>query len=338
MDNKENNYNKDLVKYIDKECDIIKDNDIDRNYTFDKAIKDMTIKENRIIPKDVADRIDKTLLELPEREDSVNNDDTKNKSRKEKHHYMTYIGIAAACIVFVLVFLLPNVSIAYAKTMADIPVLGDIIKVVTIRDFKYEDKNHEMDIKVPNVEGEDKNQESVDYINKDVKELTDILVKQFYDDVEDIGDEGHSSVYVDHEVVTNTKEWFTLRIRVHEAAGSSNTYYKYYHIDNRDGKIIYLKDLFKDDTYSEVLKKEIIRQMKEQMKKDKDLKYWTEDDEIVGDVINIDGKHNFYFDEKGRLVIHFDKYEAAPGYMGCPEFTIEKSKIKSIIKDKFIEF
>ena len=70
MANKENNCNKDLCKYIDK------DNDIDRNYTFDKAIKDMTMKENRIIPKDVADRIDKTLLELPEREDSVNNDDT----------------------------------------------------------------------------------------------------------------------------------------------------------------------------------------------------------------------------------------------------------------------
>ena len=35
------------------------------------------------IPKDVADRIDKTLMELPEREDSVYNDDTKNNSRKE---------------------------------------------------------------------------------------------------------------------------------------------------------------------------------------------------------------------------------------------------------------
>ena len=48
MANKENNCNKDPGKYIDK------DNDIDRNYTFDKAIKDMTMKENRIIPNNRA--------------------------------------------------------------------------------------------------------------------------------------------------------------------------------------------------------------------------------------------------------------------------------------------
>ena len=310
-----------------------KENNLDKDNGFDKEIKEIVSKEDRTIPKDVEDRIDKTLSELPERKDSDNNV-IKNVERKKKHYYMPYIGIAAACIVFVLVFLLPNVSVAYAKTMAEIPVFGDIIKVVTIRDYKYEDKNHEMDIKVPNVEGEDKNKDSVEYINKDVKELTDILVKQFYDDLK--LDESHSSVKLEHEVIVNNKKWFTLKLTVIEISASSNTYYKYYHIDKKDGKIVYLEDLFKDDTYSEVISKDIIRQMKEQMKKDEDVVYWTEDDEIIGDVIDIDGKHNFYFDDKGRLVIPFDKYEVAPGYMGCPQFTIEKSKISPIIKDKFM--
>ena len=209
-----------------------KDMEINKNINdFDSAIKEKVVNENRTIPKEVSDRIDKTLSELPERKSGVTDTQVENK---EKHNYMLYTGVAAACIVFSLVFLLPNVSIAYAKTMAEIPVIGDIIKVVTIRDYKYEDKNHEMDIKVPKVEGKDKNKESVEYINKDVKELTDILIKQFYDDLKTEG--SHSTVKVDNEVVTNNNKWFTLKLTVMEISASSNTYYKYYHIDKKDGK------------------------------------------------------------------------------------------------------
>lgn len=117
-----------------------KDMEINKNINdFDSAIKEKVVNENRTIPKEVSDRIDKTLSELPERKSGVTDTQVENK---EKHNYMLYTGVAAACIVFSLVFLLPNVSIAYAKTMAEIPVIGDIIKVVTIRDYKYEDKNH----------------------------------------------------------------------------------------------------------------------------------------------------------------------------------------------------
>ena len=31
-----------------------------------------------------------------------------------------------------------------------------------------------------------------------------------------------------------------------------------------------------------------------------------------------------YFDDKGDLVIVFEKYDVAPGYMGCPEFVIPR--------------
>ena len=42
---------------------------------------------------------------------------------------------------------------------------------------------------------------------------------------------------------------------------------------------------------------------------------------------------NFYFNEAGELVIAFDEYEIAPGYMGCPEFVIPKSVIKAMEKE-----
>ena len=47
--------------------------------------------------------------------------------------------------------------------------------------------------------------------------------------------ERHSSIYADHEVVTDTDTWFTLRIDVTEIAGSGYQYY--YHIDKTAGEI-----------------------------------------------------------------------------------------------------
>ncbi len=37
----------------------------------------------------------------------------------------------------------------------------------------------------------------------------------------------------------------------------------------------------------------------------------------------------------GNLVIPFDKYEISPGYMGTPEFVIDKKIIKDTLKDEF---
>jgi hypothetical protein len=36
----------------------------------------------------------------------------------------------------------------------------------------------------------------------------------------------------------------------------------------------------------------------------------------------ITANHNFYINQDNKLVISFDKYEVAPGYMGVVEFII----------------
>ena len=228
---------------------------------------------------------------------------------------------------------LPNCSTVYAKALEEIPVIGNIVEVVTIRNYFYSDRNHEMDIDVPKIEGNES--QAADYINKDVDELTKILVDRFNMDLEEIGDKGHSGIYVDYEVITNTENWFTLKICVHEVAGSSNTYYKYYHIDKRDYKIITLKDLFSDNEYSTVLENELRRQMNIEMAGDNSKIYWTENAEIGQDFVKLSDEHNFYWSENGDLVIVFDKYEVAPGYMGTPEFVIEKELLSDILKSEY---
>ena len=289
---------------------------------FDKYIKSMASEENTDIPDSVKNKIEETLAALPEKNIHI-----------KKTKILPRIAATAACFIFVIFFLLPNVSVAYAEAFEEIPIIGRLIKVITVRNYFYSDDYHEMDIDVPKVSGEDG--DAADYINNDVNKLTDTLVKQFYKDLDSIGDSGHSSIYVDYETVTNTESWFTLKMRVHEAAGSSNTYYKYYHIDRKSGKIIKLSDLSEDEGFLETLEKEIRQQMRSQMDNDSSKIYWLDDSIIGKDYVAVTPEHNFFWNENGDLVIVFDKYEVAPGAMGTPEFTVDKALISDMLKSEY---
>ena len=51
------------------------------------------------------------------------------------------------------------------------------------------------------------------------------------------------------------------------------------------------------------------------------------------DFTSIRPDQSFYINADGALVLVFDKYEAAPGYMGVVEFTIPLSEIQDLAAD-----
>ena len=289
---------------------------------FDKYIKSKAAQEQTDIPASVKNRIEQTLADLPEKKPVI-----------KQIRILPRIAAAAVCFVFITLFVLPNVSVAYAQTLEQIPVIGDIVRVVTIRNYFYADDKHEMNIDVPQIEGEDS--EAVDYINKDVSELTTALVNQFYKDLEITGNNGYGSIRVDYEATTNTERWFTLKLSVNETAASSNAYFKFYHIDKKQGRIVELGDLFNTDKYSDILVAEIKMQMQEQMANDENISYWINNSGIGEDFAAVSADQNFYWNENGDLVIIFDKYEVGPGSMGTPEFVIDKGVIRDILKPEF---
>lgn len=288
---------------------------------FDEFIRNNL--EKREVPQKVSEKIDKTLDSLPQ----------KQEQGKKKIRFLPKVAAAVAAVIVLCLFVMPNVSVVYAAALQKIPVIGSIVKVVTIRDYSYSDYFHEMNIKVPKIEGD--SGEAVDYINKDVEELTNILAERFNEELEEIGNEGHSSIYVDYDVITNTDQWFTLKITVFEAAGSSNTYYKYYHIDKVNGKIVILGDLAANEDFYSRIKENIKVQMKAQMQANSDLLYWTDNEDFGMEFEELGPNHNFYWTESGDIVIVYDKYEVAPGYMGTPEFVVEKEAIGDAIKAEY---
>ncbi|MDD5905794.1 MAG: DUF3298 domain-containing protein [Clostridiales bacterium] len=289
---------------------------------FDKYIKSEVAKEQTDIPDSVKNRIEQTLVDLPEK-----------KPVKKQIRILPRIAASAACFVFIILFLLPNVSVTYAQALEQLPVIGDLVRVVTIRNYYYDDNHWKMDINIPQIESEDS--KSVDYINKNVSELTTALINRFYEDLEINGNKGYGSLNVDYEVVTNTDSWFTLKLTVCQTAASSNTYFKFYHIDKNQGKIVELGDLFNTDKFSDSLVAEIKKQMQEQMANDENISYWINTSGIGEEFATVSADHNFYWNENGDLVIIFDKYEVGPGSMGTPEFVIDKGVIRDILKSEF---
>lgn len=66
-----------------------------------------------------------------------------------------------------------------------------------------------------------------------------------------------------------------------------------------------------------MISENIKTQMREQMVADEGVIYFLDDEDMPEfNFQSITEQTNFYFNESGELVIVFDEYEVAPGYMG----------------------
>ena len=280
--------------------------------SFDQEIRETLQAEPIPVPESVHQRTELLLDSLPEKE-------IKPQLRILPKAARRFVS-AAACILFVMLVLLPNVSVTYAHAMENIPIIGELVGIFTVRNYFYSDDRHELNADVPEVN--DPNNEQVsDLINKDVNELTGAIIQKFYGDLEISHDTGYGSIYIDYETVTNTDKWFTLKLTVSEVQASSNTYFKFYYIDRANGTYVTFGDLFDGEDFDSI--EQIIRaQMEAEMAADPDVVYWTEDSELGQNMTALNAEQNFYFDDAGNLVIVYNKYEVGPGYMGCPEFKI----------------
>ena len=239
----------------------------------------------------------------------------------KKHSYRWTAWAAAVLALFIAV---PNVSPAAAAAMADIPVLGAVVRVVTFRNYTYDDGWHSADVSVPELAGGAAAQE----VSDQVRAYTDRLIARFEETCEEeLGTEGYHGLDVTSTVVTDTDEWFTLRVDAVEIQASGYQFSRFYHIDKATGQVVTLRDLFREDAdYVTPLSEEVRRQMEQRMAADESVRYFPEEFSAI------DPEQNFYFNGEGELVLVFDEYTAAPGSMGMPEFTIPAEVYGGLLK------
>lgn len=268
----------------------------------------------------------------------------KDKLRiKRKRAFRNMAAAAAALALFIF---LPNTSADVAHAMSNIPILGELVKVVTFRDYHYESESHDADVAVPELAvkedaqagmaGDEKIQENLEKttgeINEEIQQITDSLVEEFKTSLEE---EGYQSLVIESEVLNSTPEYFTLKLVCYQAMASGMEWNYIYTIDLATGERLYLKDLFVEGSdYIGVISENIKSQMREQMKADENIHYWLDDEELLPEDIfeSITEDVSFYINEQDNIVINFNEGDVAPAYMGVVEFEIPKDAVKYILK------
>ncbi|MDU2146766.1 MAG: anti-sigma-V factor rsiV [Paeniclostridium sordellii] len=268
-------------------------------------------------------------IKIPARLNDVVNDAINKKSN---HKIQTKWLVTAASICAVVGAI--NINPVFADNLEQIPVIGNIVKIVNFSNYQIKDNGYEASIKVPKIEGLD-NKELEYKLNKEFEENGKKLYNQYLEEVKGLkesNESGHKSAESWYEVKNDNDNILSLVIYEYEAEGSSNTTRRFYNIDKKNQTVLTLEGMFKNDDYINVISENIKQQMAEQMKKDKNKIYWLNDKEARNSNFkSIKRDQGFYINKSGELVICFDKYEVGPGAMGLVEFTIPKDIIKPLM-------
>ena len=240
-------------------------------------------------------------------EQSINRAKKEKKRMKKITLYKTFGSMAA---VLAIVLILPNTSQTAAAAMQQIPLLGNLFKVVTVRENADSDTVEQAKV-------------SADAINFDINEETNKLIEEFKKSMEN--EEGYQNIYIDSNVKLDTDDLFSLELILYQGAGSGYEQHKHYTVDKKTGKELSLKDLCGDD-YIDTISEEIKTQMREQMAADETVQYWLDDPEVEEwNFDKIAEDQDFYINEDGHIVVCFNEYDVAPGSMGCVEFTLNET-------------
>ncbi|MGG0756777.1 DUF3298 domain-containing protein [Brevibacillus laterosporus] len=270
-------------------------------------------------------------MSIPKELDFTVKKSFQQKQTKKRIYILPAGAVAAAVILTAVVNFNPKV----AHGMSQVPVLKEIVKVITFTDFKEEKENIKLldefnsniNVETPVITGlKDKKFEA--HLNKIFEEDSKQLYDKFKNEEHFMEIRSYSDVVTDNPTILSIHR--EIEISFGNAPSIEN---RYVTVDKEKSVVLTLKDLFKNDQYIDVISENIKEQMTQQMKEDEKKRYWIKAEDMVSGnaFTHITSDQQFYINKDNKLVISFDKYEVAPGYMGSVEFEIPLKVISDIL-------
>lgn len=271
-----------------------------------------------------------TIIESAIKEDQV-------KTQK-KHTLQAFRRTGVAAAAFVLVFVgSVNFSSAAAMAMYEVPILGDLARVVTFKEYKYSKPDLEVNVEVPKIENTG-NEQLEERINTEIQNKIDETIKEGEKRIKEYNeavlatggteaDLHQADVYVTYTKTFSDEKYLSFYIDRLIGLASADTDRLYYNINLESGKHLTLGDVM-GDSFAEMIDPEITRQIQQRIEKGDMFFGMTEEDKELG-IPGFEGvteNTKFYINSSGNIVVCFDKYEIAPGAMGIPEFEIPKTE------------
>ena len=278
-------------------------------------------------------------MEIPEELSGTVNGLIEADKRKRKGKTLRFLyrrgAAAAACAVLFAVGL--NTNAAFAQTASEIPVIGALARVLTIRSFQETEGDYQMNVEVPAVEAE-KGEAFADRVNAEIEAIVDRYTAQAKEEFEAYKEAFFATggteeewngrqmdIVVDYEVCYQQDPVLSLELVTAKGWVAASEERHYYNLDLEKEKELTLADVLGDDWIS-ICNAVIDRQIREQIAADPGLSYFGYGDNDLAELKfrTVDGETDFYLNAAGEAVVVFPEYAIAPGYMGYREFVIGK--------------
>ena len=271
------------------------------------------------------------LIEPPQELDYVVNKSIHQGKRQKRNKLRTYIKFATSTVaaMFFLFVILLNTNESFAKTMEDVPIISKLAEVFTINEYEESSEIDLIKAKVPAIRNTG-NADLEDRINYEISTKINNIIEEAKKRAEEYKEAVLATggtmenfipieVNIDYEITYQDDSIISFVITKSESMASAYQEQYFYNIDLENGKELNLKDVLGAD-YKEIVDKQVKKQIAQREKENKENVYFTEDE---GGFSGIENEyHNFYIDKNKRVVIVFQKYEIAPGYMEIQNFEI----------------
>jgi len=236
-------------------------------------------------------------------------------------------GSAAACFAVMVGVL--NLSPTVAKAAADVPVLGGLFQILTVRRYEAERDQIYYNTEVPAVDAEaavaqrvnGEIQERVDAHLAECQKLWEEYREAFLatGGTEEEWAERTMDVKVDYEVKSQTDTTVSFVVNLFQGSFAAYNEQHYYNLDLENDRDITLRDLL-GEGWVDVCNRSIQEQIDASVDAEGFTFFFTPEE---GGFTTVDESTPFYIREDGAVVVVFPEYTIAAGAAGSPEFVIE---------------
>jgi len=274
-------------------------------------------------------RMDYEAIPIPqELDDRVREGIRQGRRNYLKKRFQRYAARAAACFAVLTAML--NLSPTIALAAAEVPVLGGLFQILTVRDFHTVEDGIRYDVSVPGAVAEG---ELARQVNALIQEKVDAHLAQAQQDWDDYRDTFFANggteeewgnremdVTVDYSIKSQTYSRVSFAVTLGEGWVAAREESYYYNLDLAEDRPITLRELL-GENWVERCNDAILAGI-EAAQDEEGFSYFFSPDE--GGFTTVDENTAFYIRGDGVPVVVFPQYSIAAGAAGSPEFPIEQ--------------
>lgn len=246
---------------------------------------------------------------------------------RARRRWTRSIGTVAACFA-VLVGTL-NLSPTVAATAADVPVLGGLFQVLTVRNYTTEQDQAYYQVKVPEVDADG---QAAQRVNAEIQKRVDAYIAEYQamwkeyreaflstGGTEEEWAKRSMDVVVDYQIMSQTDTTLSFMLDLSQCSFSAAEERHYYNLNLAEDRDITLEELLGEDWVSRC-NTSVQNYIADHTESD-GFSYFFPPEE--GGFTTVDTSTSFYIREDGTVVLSFPRYSIAAGAAGIVEIPVE---------------